>query len=272
MLTRYAVERLLYRLSRSEYRDRVVLKGALLFFVWTKEPYRPTRDVDFLGLGDSSADEWRGIIGSVCSIPVEADGLIFDRDSIRIAEIREEQDYGGQRIRLEAKLGRARIPVQVDIGFGDAVTPEAEIVKFPTLLDMPAPEIKAYPQESFIAEKLHTIVVRGIASSRMSDYYDLWYMTSTFSLEGDRLVQAIENTFRRRQTEIPAEELTGLSEEYVETHAKDWTGFLQRSNLENSQTSLNEVIEVLRVFLLPPLEVAAVHGQFNRKWHNKQWR
>jgi len=271
LLTRYSVERLLYRLSKSEHRERVALKGAMLFFVWTQKPYRPTRDVDFLGYGDSSADEWRKIFKSVCSVQVEPDGLIFDPESLSIEEIRERQEYGGQRIRLKVKLGRARIDVQVDVGFGDAVTPKPKTINFPTLLDMPSPIIKAYPQETFIAEKLHTMVVHGIANGRMNDYYDLWYLASNFSFDGDQLSQAIKNTFQCRKTEIPAGELAGLSDEYTSTHEANWKAFLGRNKLDVGGVSLQSAVEISRGFLLPPMNAAALKTEFSRKWRDGKW-
>ena len=182
-LTRYAVERFLYRLSRSRHAEKFVLKGAVLFAVWARQPYRPTRDIDLLAWGDSSPDALRSLFQEICTIDVPDDALRFENDSIRISEIREEQDYPGQRVQLTAMLGKARIPLQVDIGFGDAVFPPPAVVRYPTLLDLPAPEIRAYPKEAVIAEKFQAIVALGRGNSRMKDYADLYTMAKDYGFE-----------------------------------------------------------------------------------------
>ncbi len=165
LLTRYALERLLYRLGRSDYRDRFILKGALLFSVWTARPHRSTRDLDLLGFGEHSVEALATVFGDLCRIPAEEDGLDFDADTIGAREIREQSEYGGIRVTLTASLAGARIPLQVDVGFGDAVTPPAREVDYPTLLDMPAPRVKAYPPETVMAEKLEALVRLGMETA-----------------------------------------------------------------------------------------------------------
>ncbi len=164
-LTRYAAERLLYRLSRSPYADRFVLKGALLLGLWTGQLYRPTRDLDLLSCGDSSQDALAGLFQDLCATEVEPDALTFHPQSVSVTEIREAQEYGGQRVRLTATLGKAQIPLQIDVGFGDVVTPAASIVEFPTLVGLPAPRLRAYPPDTVVAEKLHAMVVLGLLNS-----------------------------------------------------------------------------------------------------------
>jgi hypothetical protein len=201
--TRYATERLLYRLSVSEHASQFILKGALLFLVWTGQSYRPTVDVDLLGKGDDSSERLTSLFRDVCNLDVAPDGLVFDAKIVNAAPIREEQEYNGQRIKLTAYLGKARIPMQVDVGFGDVVTPKAKKVAYPTLLDFPAPKITACPRETVIAEKFQAMVMLGIANSRMKDFYDVYVLARDFSFDGAVLRRAVVATFDRRKTGIP---------------------------------------------------------------------
>lgn len=203
LLTLYAIERLLYRLTQSSYADRFVLKGALLFLVWAIPGPRPTRDLDLLGFGDNSATTLIHIFQTICTLPVSADGLAFDAQSIRVLEIREDQEYQGQRVELVAHLGRARIPLQIDIGFGDLVSPPPREADYPALLEFPSPRLRIYSMESVIAEKLHAMVILNLTNSRMKDFYDLWTLSRLFSFTSQTLAQAIQSTFARRQTPIP---------------------------------------------------------------------
>ena len=172
-LTRYGVERLLYRLSQCPYKKRFVLKGAMLFITWDGWSPRPTRDVDFLGRGPNSEAETKTVFQALCRQAAAADGLTFDPETVRVEEIREAQAYPGKSVRLLAMLGKTRIDLRVDIGFGDAVTPAPQSVAFPTLLDLPAPDILAYPRETVVAEKLEAMVRWSLTNGRMKDYYDL---------------------------------------------------------------------------------------------------
>ncbi len=195
VLTRYAVERLLYRIACSEYATQFILKGASLIAVWTGRELRPTQDVDLLGLGDSSNKRIIQVFQQICRVDVEPDGLQFNPEIIRVEDIREGQAYGGQRVRLLANLGNTQIAVQIDIGFGDPVTPEAKEITYPTLLDFPAPRILAYPPESVVAEKLEALVSLGMVNTRMKDIYDLRLMARLLTFEGSTLVDAIRATF-----------------------------------------------------------------------------
>ncbi len=181
ILIHYALERFLYRLACSAHRDRFILKGAMLFAAWTDQPHRPTRDLDLLGIGDSSDEALVQVFREIVGTSVEPDGLVFGDRGISISEIREAQDYPGKRIKLPAHLGNARLNLQIDVGFGDAVTPEPSEIDYPALLDLPAPKIRAYPCETVIAEKLQALVAFGIAVSRMKDFYDLWILSKQFS-------------------------------------------------------------------------------------------
>jgi hypothetical protein len=192
----------------------------MLLPVWTGELYRPTKDLDLLAILDKSPEELDQIFRDVCTRTVEDDGLVFLSETIRVREIPEGNVYGGMRVTLEARLGKIRIPLQVDIGFGDAVTPEAQQEEFPTLLEFPAPILLTYPRETAIAEKFEAIVNLGLTNSRMKDYYDIWLLSQRFDFDGMNLMRAIEATFRRRRTVLPNELPIGLSIEFVSDASK----------------------------------------------------
>lgn len=249
LLTRYALERLLHRLSLSAHRDRFVLKGALLLTTWFDEPHRATRDLDLLGYGDPSEEALMAVFREVMAIPVD-DGVSFDTAKLQVQPIREELEYGGSRLRTTAALAGARIPVVVDIGFGDAIEPGAEDIELPVLLEMPAPRLRAYPQETVIAEKVHAMVVLGQANSRMKDYYDMWMLQRNFEIDEARLQRAIEVTFVRRRTAVPATTPEGLSDAFANDPSKQaqWNAFVR--NLSAPAPSLAEVVKDLRVWLV----------------------
>lgn len=255
MLVRYALERLLYRLTVSEQRDRFLLKGALLFAVWSSEMHRPTKDLDLLGRGDPSRVTLEETFRALCAIAEQDDGIEYLPETVACAEISEETEYGGLRITLTAKLGAAEIPVQVDVGFGDAITPAPEEVEFPTLLDMPAPRLRAYPKETVVAEKFEAMVSLELGNSRMKDFFDLWTLARTFSFHGEALSQAIQATFARRGTPLPEGRPVALTAEFSADAAKlaQWQAFCRRSVIQNPAPSLQEVITLLGQFLLPPL-------------------
>jgi predicted nucleotidyltransferase component of viral defense system len=194
VLGRFAIERFLYRLGGSSYRDRFVLKGAMLFTLWTGETHRPTKDLDLLGWGNSAISEIEKRIREICKMGAD-DGILFDAASVAGAKIKEDDEYDGVRVKFRAELAGARIPMQVDIGFGDAVQPEPELASFPVLLPMEAPVIRAYPREATIAEKFHAMVVLDIRNSRMKDFYDIWFMASTWSFDMASLRDAIVACF-----------------------------------------------------------------------------
>lgn len=267
-LTSYAMERLLYRMSSTPHADRFVFKGALLFSIWTDQPHRPTRDIDLLGWGDSAVPHLEQVFRKICDCQVVEDGLQFLVETVRGEDIREEQEYGGVRISVDALLGKARIPICVDIGFGDAVTPQPEEIVFPTLLDLPAPAIRGYPRETVVAEKLQAMVVLGIANSRMKDFYDLWVLARTFSFDGDTLSQAIAATFDRRQTPILPEAPIALSEEFHGHSTKQiqWRAFIKRGKLVAGEPPLEDIVVELRGFLLPPMQAVSGAERFEAKW------
>jgi predicted nucleotidyltransferase component of viral defense system len=275
VLTRFALERFLYRVSVSPYADRFVLKGGLLMLAWFGETLRATRDADFLGLDAMDDDALAAAFGEIGVIEVPPDGVTFDTATIVVEPIRAEDAYGGRRVTLEARLGNARIPVQVDVGFGDAMTPGPEWLDYPAMLDFPAPRLRAYNEETLIAEKLHAMVVLGARNSRMRDFYDVYELQTRGSFERAPLVRAVRQTFKRRRTEIPAERPVGLTEEFArmpETKAR-WLAYLRRSNLSGASTEFGDMIAAIDRFLTPVIEAAHAGGAFDFTWENGgPWR
>ena len=249
MLTRYSLERLLYRLSVSPWADQFLLKGALLFDLWFDQPHRPTRDIDLLGFGPSDIEQLIEVFQQVCTMPSD-DGIHFDHASVRAAPIRKEANYEGVRVTLTGTLDNARCAVQIDVGYGDAVTPAPELVQFPALLDdVAAPSLRAYPVYTVIAEKYEAIVSLGMANTRMKDYFDLWFLATYAEIDAAVLRQAVQATFARRRTEVPIVVPMGLSGTFVASPIKQqqWRAFLSKSKLE--APSLDEVIAKLRLLL-----------------------
>jgi hypothetical protein len=256
ILTRYALERFLYRLSLVPAREAYWLKGAMLFDLWFDVPHRPTRDADFLGFGPMDIDALAGTIREICGVAVD-DGMAYDPGSIAVEEIREDARYGGLRVRLLGRLGNARCTVQLDVGYGDAVTPGPEEAIYPTLLDeLPPPRLRVYPRAAVAAEKLEAIVSLGMANSRMKDYFDLRALAREGALDARLLGDAIAATFQRRGTEVPVGVPLGLSDEFARDTAKraQWKAFLGKNRLE--APALEDVIEEVRRFVAEPLVLA----------------
>ena len=258
LLTRYALERLLYRLSVSDQRERFVLKGAMLFAIWQDDPFRPTRDLDLLGHGDPDPATVAASIRSICSVEVPDDGLVFNAAGVQAAPIRDEDEYPGVRVRTGATIAGARLPIQIDVGFGDVITPEPIQIEYPTLLDAPAPILRAYPPETVVAEKTEAIVSLGIGNSRMKDFYDLWTIAQTFAFQRVDLAEAIRRTFERRRTPLPEQAPVGLSDSFALERQTQWRAFLARDRLEVAPVSFAQVIDDLRTFLQPVLVRAEV--------------
>ncbi len=232
VLVRYGVERLLARIAGSPHADRFVLKGAQLLLARAADVHRPTRDLDLLGFGSDDADDLVRVFREICDTPVEPDGLRFDASTVTGEAIRETATYGGVRVKLLATLERARIPLQVDIGFGDVITPMAEVVRFPVLLGGPAPTLLGYPLATVVAEKLESLTQLGLATSRMKDLYDLWYILRTFELNREEVGAAIVRTFEHRGTALAADP-TVLTVAFWADPSKraQWSAFLRRSDL-----------------------------------------
>ena len=268
ILGRFAIERFLYRLGRSPYRDKFALKGATLFTLWTGHTHRPTKDLDLLGRGSSSPiPEVEATIRTICEIE-EADGIGFDSQSVEGTRIKEDDEYDGVRVKFQADLAGARIPMQVDIGFGDAVYPEPELASFPVLLPMEAPLIRAYPREAAIAEKFHAMVVLDIRNSRMKDFYDIWFMANTWTFEMASLRNAILASFERRGSKIPDSVPFALTSEFLNDPQKklQWNAFISRLDPREQTPSFVEVGAVLRAFLLPCISAEPFTKGGVRSW------
>jgi len=270
VFTRYARERFLYRLAASPYADRFILKGAVLFYVWSDRPHRATRDIDFAGYGEFGLEMAQSLFRDICTVTVEPDGLRFDPDSVRVEEIREDVDYRGVRARFLAFLGKARLSLQVDVGVGDAVTPAPVQICYPTLIpDFGPPELRAYPRETVVAEKLHAIVKLGLPNSRMKDYYDLHVLAQEFSFSGVALADAVRATFARRKTPLPADLPLGLSATFASNREKQrqWAAFLERGGLApDVELSLSDVVSAIRLFLSPLLSSIADGHPWDLNW------
>lgn len=266
VLTRFCLERLLYRISVSDHAYHFLLKGALLFDLWFDIPHRPTRDVDFLGLGSSALPNVENTFKEICSIEVN-DGVIFHPDSVRATEIRKDANYAGIRIKLSATLDRARCQLQADIGFGDAVTPGPLEVEYPTILkDFDSPHLHTYPRYTVVAEKFEALSKLGMTNSRMKDYFDLWILARHTDFDGKTLCQAITATFSRRKSSLPVEPPLGLTKVFALDSQKQtqWQAFIRKNALQARQ--LKDVVDFLSRFLMP-VTAAASRGQaFSYYW------
>jgi predicted nucleotidyltransferase component of viral defense system len=267
----YAIERFLYRLSQSRYRDDFILKGALAFLIWGGPIHRSTRDIDLLGSMSNEVENLVRIAQEICALAVEDDGMTFPPENIQGILIKEDADYEGVRLAFFGFLGKARIKMQIDVGFSDQVFPKPVRAEYPTLLSYPAPELKNYPRESVIAEKFQAMIYLGEINSRMKDFYDIWFLASHFDFDGSLLQEAISQTFRQRKTEIPSRPIYAFSEEFAEKKSLQWIAFLERNGIENTPYQLSVITQKTKVFLTPIVE-ATTHGSpFTSHWKNRVW-
>ncbi|HQQ68742.1 MAG TPA: nucleotidyl transferase AbiEii/AbiGii toxin family protein [Alicycliphilus sp.] len=257
VLVRFALERILYRLTQSPYADRFLLKGALLFTLWYDMPHRATRDADLLGFGASDLESVAQVFREIAAVAVD-DGIVFDPASVSVEEIRKEAGYGGVRVVIAGELAKARCKTQIDVGFGDAVTPDPVESVYPVLLDdLPTPRLRAYPIYTVVAEKLHAIALLGMTNTRVKDYFDLSVLLERETFETDLLAQSIKATFERRCMAVPAEMPAGLTDEFAHDSSRQaiWQAFIKKNEL--NPEPLDTVVTRLRLRLEPALNEAA---------------
>ena len=267
VLQYFAMERFLYRLSRSPHADKFVLKGALMFTAWGGLSSRPTKDIDLLARMDNTVEAVETVMREVCGQEVEADGLVFDTESVAGEAIKEDADYPGVRVTFLVTLLNGRLSMQIDMGFGDVVTPSAAMTGYPALLDFPAPLMLGYPRETVVAEKFEAMTKLGLLNSRMKDFYELWVLCQQFDFDGVTLATAIRRTFTHRKTAVVAHP-TALTPTFGgdATKQTQWQGFLRKTRLNDLPTSLQSVIDELVLFLVPVAEAVKTGSTFNQVW------
>ena len=267
LLQYYGMERFLYRLSRSKYRDRFVLKGALMFVVWETPRSRATRDIDFLAKIDDSVGSLTAMAKNVFQTKVADDGLVFYEDSVEGEVIKENADYSGVRVTFTVTLDQARIPMQLDVGFGDAVTPAPAEIVYPPLLDLPAPRLQGYPRETVVAEKFEAAVKLDTANTRMKDFYDLWLLSRQFDFDGATLSKAIRATFARRGTALTATPTAFTSGFYEDAQKQgQWRAFLGRTQVDGAPDTLRGAVQTIRNFLEPVAQAGVADRKFSMRW------
>ena len=267
LLQYYGIERFLYRFSQSQHSSRFLLKGALMLRVWGAPGSRPTRDIDFLGYVDNEIETLEAVVREVCAIVVEDDGVRFDAATVVGERITEDADYEGVRIKFIGFLEKARIPMQIDVGFGDVVHPGSEDKDYPTILNLPAPRLRVYPRETVVAEKFEAMVYLGTLNTRMKDFFDIWLLARQFDFDGAELARAIGKTFDNRSTELDPDPVA-LTAAFTksENAQNQWAAFVRRSKLDGAPARLEEIREPLRQFLVPVATALAQGRAFADHW------
>jgi len=269
LLQYYAMERFLYRLTQSEHASQFILKGALMLRVWQSPEFRPTMDIDMLGMTDNNIDSLCAQFADIISVDVD-DGLNFDSDTIRGERITEDADYEGVRVRFLGSLENARVNMQIDIGFGDIVHPDPLEAELPAMLDFPAPKLLCYSRESAIAEKFEAMIKLGELNSRMKDFYDIWLLSRQFEFDGAVLAEAIRLTLDNRGTEIP-EVISAFTDNFVSSKQQQWTAFHKRLDLDHVPAEFSEVVTGVAAFLQPIASALFVESPYSQRWSAQQW-
>ena len=267
LLQHFAIERFIYRLSKSPHADRFILKGALMFAAWIGSISRPTMDIDLLGKIENNLELIRTVIKDACTMEVENDGIIFHKDTVTAISITEDAAYKGARVMLRGNLGKIKIFLRIDIGFGDVIIPGPIKVKYPVLLDYPPPELDGYTMESTVAEKFQAMVKLGLLNSRMKDFYDIWFLSQMFNFKGETLVEAIEKTFEKRKTPLPKEP-TIFTPSFMRDENKQaqWQGFINKTKLGDAPASFENMIAGIKVFLQPVVASITDQQTFRFFW------
>jgi hypothetical protein len=268
MLQYYGMERFLYRLGKSIYARQLILKGALMFTVWNIPQRRTTLDIDFLARFDNQINSIEKVIKDICKVKVVPDGLVFDAETVRGQRIKEDADYEGVRVKFVGLLERARVPMQIDIGFGDIVYPRPKIFDYPVILDLPKPHLQGYPLESVVSEKFEAIVKLGLLNSRMKDFYDIWLMMRQFGFDGLNLAEALKRTFEHRKTELPQKRPLFAEEIYDDKSDRQtlWLAFLRKGNIMHAPDKLSATAKAIEKFLMKPLDAIHKGLEFKKTW------
>lgn len=268
VLQYYGMERFLYRFSRSEYVDKFILKGALMFTVWQVPQRRTTLDIDLSSTYDNQIAIIEKVIRDVCKVSVAPDGLVFDSQTIKGQKIKEDADYEGVRVKFRGFLERARIPRQIDVGFGDVIYPKPKTINYPVILDFPKPHLKGYPAESVVSEKFEAMVRLGLLNSRMKDFYDIWLMMRQFDFDGLKLIEALKRTFRHRKTSLPQHKPLFAEEIYNEKSDRQtlWKAFLRKGDIKHAPEKLAITAKEIENFLIKPLNAVKKSQEFEGKW------
>lgn len=266
LLTHYGLERFLFRLSRSHLKEKFILKGGLLLVGMGLPMARTTRDIDFLGLIPADIDAVGTLIHEIGNVALD-DGLVYEFDDLSIEAMAEDAEYPGIRLKFDAWLGKARIPMQIDVGFGDAVVPDAREMTFPTLLDMEPPVVKAYSIETIVAEKFEASLDLAELNSRMKDFYDLWMLSRAYQFHGPTLQDAVMATCQHRATPLSSHPLI-FSKEFAASANKraQWTTFLRKSQIPGISEDFPLIMEGIREFLHPVAEAGENQRHFEKEW------
>ena len=256
ILKYYAMERFLYRLSVSSYQNTFYLKGGLMLMVWDPMSHRATVDIDFLAKTSNSIENLQKIINTVCGIEVVADGVRFAPETLKLSEAQLEAEYHGISAAFSAQLFTAKLPMRIDFGFSDTILPHPAIVKYPTLLDLPSPELKGYTPQTSIAEKFESIIRLGFANTRMKDFYDIWLLIQQFDFDRKELQGIIYQILKNRGTSIEAPPIAFLETFYDNPIKKDkWNAFLR--DISHEPVSLEKVVGDLSKFFANVLGTSA---------------
>ena len=268
VLQYYAMERLLYRFSKSHYAGNFILKGALMFTVWNIPRRRTTLDIDFLARLDNKTTTIEKVVKDLCKVKVMPDGLVFDPGTVKGQRIKEDADYEGVRVKFVGFLERSRVPMQLDVGFGDVVYPRPKMIDYPVILDLPKPRLKGYPLETVVSEKFEAIVKLGLLNSRMKDFYDIWLMMHQFNFNGSNLTEALKRTFKHRKTDLPKEKPLFADEIYDEKSDRQilWKAFLRKGDIQQAPEKLFTTAKEIEKFLIKPLDAINKRIEFKGEW------
>jgi hypothetical protein len=263
------MERFLYRFSKSQYARQFILKGALMFTAWNIPERRTTLDIDFLARCNNQITNIEKVIKEICEINVVPDGIVFEPETVKGKRIKEDADYEGVRVKFIGFLERSRIPMQIDIGFGDVVYPSPMIIDYPVILDFPKPHLRGYPLESVVSEKFEAIVKLGLLNSRMKDFYDIWLMMRQFEFDGLNIKEALKRTFEHRKTALPQGQPLFAEEIYDDKSDRQtlWMAFLKKNDIKHAPEKLSTTAKEIEKFLIKPLDAINKGNTFNKTWN-----